>query len=45
MNRETIVFRGATAVALVHALDDAFLGREPGVDLSQHAPRHTSGRY
>ena len=37
MNRETIVFRGATAVALVHALDDAFLDRQPGVDLSQHA--------
>jgi uncharacterized protein len=37
MNRETIVFRGATAVALVHALDDAFLDRQPGVALSQHA--------
>ncbi|HET9507544.1 MAG TPA: CocE/NonD family hydrolase [Gaiellaceae bacterium] len=34
---ETLVFRGATAVALVHALDDAFLNRQPGVGLGQHA--------
>ena len=34
---ETLVFRAATAVALVHALDDAFLNRQPGVDLDQHA--------
>ena len=34
---ETLVFRAATAVALVHALDDAFLGRQPGVPLGQHA--------
>jgi hypothetical protein len=34
---ETAVFRGATAVALLHALDDAFLNRQPGVDLDQHA--------
>jgi hypothetical protein len=31
------VFTGATAVALVHALDDAFLGRQPGLGLGQHA--------
>jgi len=31
------VFTLATAVALVHALDDAFLGRQPGVGLGQHA--------
>ena len=30
---ETLVFRGATAVALLHALDDAFLNRQPGVGL------------
>ena len=34
---ETAVFRGATAVGLLHALDDAFLNRQPGVDLDQHA--------
>jgi hypothetical protein len=34
---ETLVFRAATAVALVHALDDAFLNRQPGVPLDQHA--------
>ena len=28
---------GATAVALVHALDDAFIHRQPGVGLGQHA--------
>ena len=33
---ETLVFRAATAVALVHALDDAFLNRQPGVDWDQH---------
>ena len=31
------VFAVATAVALVHALDDAFLGRQPGLGLGQHA--------
>jgi fermentation-respiration switch protein FrsA (DUF1100 family) len=36
-DRETLVFRGATAVALLHALDDAFLNRQPGVDWDQHA--------
>jgi esterase/lipase len=36
-NTETNVFRAATAVAVLHALDDAFLGRQPGVALSQHA--------
>jgi dienelactone hydrolase len=34
---ETAAFRAATAVALLHALDDAFLNRQPGVDLDQHA--------
>ena len=34
---ETTAFRGATALALVHALDDAFVNRQPGVDLDQHA--------
>jgi uncharacterized protein len=34
---ETVAFRGATTVALLHAIDDAFLNRQPGVDLDQHA--------
>jgi uncharacterized protein len=34
---EALVFSGATAVALVHALDDAFVHRQPGVGLGQHA--------
>ena len=34
---ETAAFRAATAVALLHALDDAFLNRQPGVNLDQHA--------
>jgi fermentation-respiration switch protein FrsA (DUF1100 family) len=34
---ETTTFRGATAVALLHALDDAFVNRQPGVDVDQHA--------
>lgn len=34
---ETATFRIATAIALLHALDDAFLNRQPGVDLGQHA--------
>ena len=34
---ETAVFRGATAIALLHALDDAFPNRQPGVPLDQHA--------
>ena len=36
-SREALVFSGATAVGLVHALDDAFLHRGPGVGLGQHA--------
>ena len=32
-----LVFAVATAVALLHALDDAFLHRQPGLGLSQHA--------
>jgi dienelactone hydrolase len=31
------VFTAATAVALAHALDDAFVGRQPGLGLAQHA--------
>jgi hypothetical protein len=34
---EALVFSAATAVALVHALDDAFFHRQPGVGLGQHA--------
>jgi hypothetical protein len=34
---EALVFNAATAVALVHALDDAFLHRQPGAGLGQHA--------
>ena len=34
---ETLVFRSATGIALLHALDDAFLNRQPGVPLGQHA--------
>jgi uncharacterized protein len=33
----TLIFRAATALALVHALDDAFVNRQPGVDLDPHA--------
>jgi hypothetical protein len=35
--REALVFGGATTVALLHALDDAFVHRQPGVGLGQHA--------
>ncbi len=31
------MFSAATAVALLHALDDAFLHRQPGLGLGQHA--------
>jgi uncharacterized protein len=34
---EALVFTVATAAGLVHALDDAFLHRQPGVGLGQHA--------
>jgi len=34
---EAGVFTAATGVALLHALDDAFLDRQPGVGLGQHA--------
>ena len=37
MRTETLLFRGATAVALLHAVDDAWLNRQPGVGLGQHA--------
>jgi uncharacterized protein len=36
-SREALLFSGATTVALLHALDDAFLHRQPGVGLGQHA--------
>ena len=36
-SREALVFSVATAVALIHALDDAFLHRGAGVGLGQHA--------
>ena len=35
--RERLVFRVATGFALVHALDDAFVNRQPGVPLGEHA--------
>ena len=34
---ETVVFTGAAAAGLLHALDDAFSNRQPGVPLTQHA--------
>jgi fermentation-respiration switch protein FrsA (DUF1100 family) len=34
---ETRTFRVATGVAVVHALDDAFFDRQPGLGLGQHA--------
>jgi uncharacterized protein len=34
---ETTTFRGATGLALLHAIDDAFVNRQPGVDWDQHA--------
>ena len=34
---ELTVFCTAIGVAVIHALDDAFLNRQPGIDLSQHA--------
>ena len=37
MTRETLVFRAATGLLLVHALDDAFVHRGPGLPLGQHA--------
>ena len=33
---ESLVFASATAFALLHALDDAFLNRQPGVPWDQH---------
>jgi hypothetical protein len=35
-SREALVFSGATAVGLLHALDDAFVNRQPGVGIGQH---------
>jgi fermentation-respiration switch protein FrsA (DUF1100 family) len=34
---ETLVFAAATLLALVHAIDDAFVHRGPGLGLGQHA--------
>jgi uncharacterized protein len=34
---QTAIFSAAIGVALLHALDDAFLHRQPGVGLGQHA--------
>ena len=34
---DALVFSGALAIAIVHALDDAFLHRQHGVGLGQHA--------
>ncbi|HEX8102469.1 MAG TPA: alpha/beta fold hydrolase [Solirubrobacteraceae bacterium] len=34
---EARIFRGATLVALLHALDDAFVSRQPGVGIGEHA--------
>jgi fermentation-respiration switch protein FrsA (DUF1100 family) len=36
-SREALVFSVATAVGLLHALDDAFFHRQPGVGVGQHA--------
>ena len=36
-SREAVLFSGAIAVGLVHAFDDAFFHRQPGVGLGQHA--------
>ena len=37
LHAETLVFRGALLVLMVHALDDAVLHRQPGVGAGQHA--------
>lgn len=34
---ETLVFRGALLILMLHALDDALLHRQPGVGIGQHA--------
>lgn len=36
-SREWLVFTGATGVGLLHALDDAFINRQPGVPIGEHA--------
>jgi uncharacterized protein len=36
-SREALVFGAATAVVLLHAMDDAFFHRQPGVAVGQHA--------
>ena len=37
MSGEARVFTGATALLLLHAVDDAFVHRGPGLDIGQHA--------
>lgn len=37
-DRALLVFAAATAVGLLHALDDAVLNRQPGVPIDQHLP-------
>ena len=34
---KTVIFRGATTVALFHALDDSLFNRQHGTDVDQHA--------
>jgi len=38
MRRETLFFRAAVALLMLHALDDAVLHRQPGVGVEQHLP-------
>ena len=37
LSGEALVFSAATVVALLHAFDDAFLHRQPGLGIGQHA--------
>lgn len=37
-DRAWLIFAAATAVGLLHALDDAVLDRQPGVPIGQHVP-------
>jgi fermentation-respiration switch protein FrsA (DUF1100 family) len=37
-DRAWLIFTAATAVGLLHALDDAVLNRQPGVPIGQHVP-------
>jgi dienelactone hydrolase len=38
MRRETLLFRAAVALLMLHALDDAVAHRQPGVGVEQHLP-------